>query len=336
MFNEDQMRARLAPPVGKVTAILDSDTYNEVDDQFALAYAAASTDRINLIGVNAAPFLNARVSSEQEGMERSYQEIGTILDLIHRADIPAYRGSEHFMADSSSPVNSAAARNIIDQALSMPEGEPLYVIGIGAPTNIASAILMEPEIINRIVVLWLGGHPLYWPQTWEFNLMQDMASSKVLFDSGVPLITIPCMSVASGLATTASELSAHLKDRNNIGTYLTETVESFSGDSNDFNSYNDIVNKYLGGIDDFDLKQFDVAFNADRYAWSKVIWDISTVAYLVNPGWVYSKCVQAPILNDDFTWGERINDQHLMRSAYYLNRDAIFGDLFYKIASIKD
>ncbi|MCH4160231.1 nucleoside hydrolase [Bifidobacterium sp.] len=336
MFNDETMRSLLAPPKGRVTAILDSDTYNEVDDQFALAYAASSPDRIKLIGVNAAPFLNARVATEQEGMERSYQEIQTILKLIHHEEIPSYRGSEHFMESTDSPVDSEAARNIVKQALAMPDGEPLYIIAIGAPTNIASALLSNPEIAEKIVVLWLGGHPLYWPQTWEFNLMQDMPSSKVLFDSGVPLITIPCMSVASALGTTATELAVHLKGKNEIGTYLTHTVEGFSGDAEDFNSYNEIVNKYLSGIDDFDLKDFDVEFNADRYAWSKVIWDIATVAYLVNPGWVYSRCVEAPVLNDDFTWGERLDDKHLMRTAYYLNRDAIFGDLFYKISSIKD
>jgi purine nucleosidase len=29
----------LTPPVGRVSAVLDTDTYNEIDDQFALVYA---------------------------------------------------------------------------------------------------------------------------------------------------------------------------------------------------------------------------------------------------------------------------------------------------------
>ncbi len=41
----------------------------------------------------------------------------------------------------------------------------LYVATIGAITNVASAILMEPEIITRIVVVWLGGHALHWSDT---------------------------------------------------------------------------------------------------------------------------------------------------------------------------
>ena len=39
---------------------------------------------------------------------------------------------------------------------------PLYVVAIGAVTNVISAILMAPEIMERIVVIWLGAHPPYW------------------------------------------------------------------------------------------------------------------------------------------------------------------------------
>ena len=43
--------------------ILDTDCYNEIDDQFALAYLMRSGDRVNLLSVNAAPFLNKRSTS---------------------------------------------------------------------------------------------------------------------------------------------------------------------------------------------------------------------------------------------------------------------------------
>ena len=79
----------------------------------------------------------------------------------------------------------------------MSSEETLYVAAIGAPTNIASALLMEPELVKKIVVIWLGGQPLYFPHGIEFNLMQDIEASRVLFNSGVPLVLIPCMNVAS-------------------------------------------------------------------------------------------------------------------------------------------
>lgn len=57
------------------------------------------------------------------------------------------------------------------------EEKPLYVLAIGAITNVASALLMEPEIKNRMVLVWLGGNAYSWPDNKEFNLFQDVAGA---------------------------------------------------------------------------------------------------------------------------------------------------------------
>ena len=41
-----------------IMAVLDTDTYNEIDDQFALAYALLARDVVDLQAVIAAPFSN--------------------------------------------------------------------------------------------------------------------------------------------------------------------------------------------------------------------------------------------------------------------------------------
>ncbi|MEI9999839.1 MAG: hypothetical protein WDO13_12120 [Verrucomicrobiota bacterium] len=74
------------------------------------------------------------------------------------------------------------------------------------PTNVASALLLEPRIAENIVVVWLGGNAPYWPHTREFNLEQDIHASRVLLDSGVPLVFLPCYPVTSHLITTVAEL----------------------------------------------------------------------------------------------------------------------------------
>ncbi len=50
----------LVPPQGKVDVVFDTDTYNEIDDQFALVYALLSQDKLNIKAVYAAPFSNNR------------------------------------------------------------------------------------------------------------------------------------------------------------------------------------------------------------------------------------------------------------------------------------
>ncbi len=54
-------------------------------------------------------------------------------------------------------MRSAAVEDLIARA-SADRPDPLYVVAIAAPTNIASALLAAPEIVERIVVVWLGGN----------------------------------------------------------------------------------------------------------------------------------------------------------------------------------
>jgi inosine-uridine nucleoside N-ribohydrolase len=175
---------------------------------------------------------------------------------------------------------------------------PLYVVPIGCITNIASAILIEPKIIEKIVVVWLGGNSLYWPHQWEFNLQQDVLAAQVVFNSGVPFVTLPCQNVVSHLHTTIPELKHYLEGKNDLSDYLYK-----------------IVLEYSGG----------------QEAWSKVIWDVSAIAWLINPAWVATDLVHSPILTDQKTFSVD-HSRHFIRMATSLNRDAIFRDLFEKLA----
>ena len=157
---------------------------------------------LNVKALYAAPFFNTRSSGPADGMERSYQEILRILERLGRdAEGFAFRGSTSYLPAKGEPVHSAAAEDLIAKALAQ-QGKPLYVLTIGAITNVASALLLEPRIADRIVIVWLGGHPTYWEHTREFNLMQDVPAAQVVFDSGAPLVQIPCINVAEHLRTT--------------------------------------------------------------------------------------------------------------------------------------
>lgn len=289
---------RLTPPQGRVRAVLDTDTYNEVDDQFALAYALLSPEACGLEAVYAAPFHNNRSNGPQQGMERSYDEILRVMERMKRpaADGYVFKGSTSYLPGPGQPVDSPAARDLIAKAKS--SDEPLFVLTIGAPTNVASAILLAPEIIEKIVVVWLGGQPHDWPTAREFNLQQDIPASQVLFDSGVPLVQIPCTNVAEHLRTTIPELDAWLRGKGALGDYLCDIVASY---------------------------------HEDHFAWSKVIWDVSAVAYLVNASWLPSTLVHTPVLTERITYSADWN-RPLMRVGTHCKRDAIFRDIFTKFA----
>jgi purine nucleosidase len=296
-LTEQQRIDRLAPPSGRITMVLDTDTYNEVDDQFALAYAILSPHRISLEAVYAAPFLNNRSTSPADGMERSYEEILRVLEKLGVASPPpVHRGSTDYLVDEQTPRESDAARDLVARARAATE--PLYVVAIGAITNVASAILMDPSIVAKIVVVWLGGNSLSWKDTLEFNLKQDIPAARVVFGSGVPMVQIPCMGVTTHLATTIPELEYYLRGKSAIGDYLVDIVAGYTN---------------------------------EPFGWSKVIWDVAAVAWLIDPSWVPTNLVHSPIVTAEGTWSFD-DSRHLIRSAVHVRRDPIFADLFRKLA----
>lgn len=301
VLNESYRVKRLEPPEGKLHMVLDTDTYNEVDDQFAVVYALLSSEKLTVDAIYAAPFHNARSSGPADGMEKSYQEILRLLERLEMTSQDCvFRGSPRYLSDCDHPVESDAARDLVEKAMEYEEGEdPLYVVPIGAITNVASAILLEPDIIKRIVVVWLGGHALHWPDTREFNLWQDPQASRVILDSGVPLVQLPVMGVVSHLHTTVPEIERYVEGCGAIGHYLAETVKTY---------------------------------HEDHFGWSKVIWDIAAVAFLINATWTPSSLVPSPILTDQGTWSFD-RSRHLIRSVQHVHRDAIFRDLFTKLAA---
>ncbi|MCP3444441.1 hypothetical protein [Bradyrhizobium sp. CCGUVB14] len=75
----------LTSPAGRLRVVLDTDTYNEIDDQFALVQMLLSPERFDVEAIYAAPFFNARADSPGHGMELSYQEILRLLERLNVA-----------------------------------------------------------------------------------------------------------------------------------------------------------------------------------------------------------------------------------------------------------
>ncbi len=280
--------------------ILDTDTYNEIDDQFALAYAMLSPERIKLLSVNAAPFLNSRSVSPADGMEKSYNEIGRIIKLVDPdAKIPYYRGSDRFLESKTQPVESEAVENIINTVMN--SDEFIYIVAIGAITNVASAIIKCPDLIKKCAVIWLGGHATWYRDTKEFNLYQDVMSAQVVFDSKIPLVQIPCQGVCSEFLTTIPELEYYLGGKNELCDYLVDIVRSYT---------------------------------KKPYGWSKVVWDVTAIAVLTMPEAIRFSIIPAPYVTSEFRYAFNTERHHYIY-VNKLGRDAIYADLFTKLSNKK-
>ena len=144
----EQHIKNLTAPTKKIDVVLDTDAYNEVDDQFAISYMLCYRDKLNVKGFCAAPFFNQLSSSPADGMEKSYNELFNLIKLAGETDLldRIYRGSTTYLPDEKTPVESEAADFMATLANDYSPENPLYIVAIGAITNVASAILKNPKM----------------------------------------------------------------------------------------------------------------------------------------------------------------------------------------------
>jgi len=295
----ESRRIEMLQPPGRrpIRMVLDTDTYNEIDDQFALVYALISPE-LDVRAVYAAPFHNSRSSGPGDGMEKSYEEI---LRILGKLDKPAggfaFKGSARYLTDPKRPEKSPAAMDLVARAGKCSPEDPLYVAAVGAITNVANAILIDPSITDKMVLVWLGGNGHNWPHQREFNLRQDLKASRVIFDCGMPVVQLPCTPVVTHFTTTVPEMERYVGGRGPIGDYLLEIFKDY---------------------------------RKNHFAWSKVLWDMTAVAWLVNSKWLPSDLVHSPILTDNCTFSVD-RSRHLIRAVNFVHRDPIFRDFFTKL-----
>jgi purine nucleosidase len=349
-------RSRLALPRRTPRIVIDTDAANEIDDQFALAWALLSEPQLRLEAVYAAPCSfehrrlemirarNARAdpaaasaadlellqqhaasldhaqrqgwtleqlelppfAPPELGMERSYQEILTVFGKLGvDPGARVLRGSTGYLRAFDAPCRSDAAEHLVQCALATPPDDPLYVVALGCLTNVASALLLAPEITERIIVVWTAGYPSHAPHTnYAFNLEQDVLAATVVLDSGAPHVYLPGYHVGAQLRLSTPEVERYVAGRGAIGAYLHHLF-----------THNPLWE--MLGIDSL-------------YAHSWVIWDMINIAWMLEPAWVSSELTPTPWLGADRRWRYDAS-RHLMREAYAVQRDAIFRDFFVKL-----
>jgi purine nucleosidase len=315
---------RLALPQGRPRVVIDTDAANEIDDQFALAWALLSPAQLDVLAVYAAPFSFAHRRAELPhaladdpqfnppgtGMHRSYDEINKVYSLLALPSSgKVFRGSEGYLSSLTKPCHSEAVDHLIATARAGDDGDdgkPLYVLSLGCVTNIASALLLAPDIVDRIVVVWTSGYPSHAPHiNHSFNLEQDLLASQLLLDSGVPHVYLPGYHVGAQLRLSLPEMALHVNGRGAIGNYLYELFT------------NNPLWPMLG-------------LDRTQRASSWVIWDVINIAWMLEPAWVPSELVRTPRLDEGKRW-RADSTRHLMREAHEVRRDLIFSDFFSKL-----
>jgi len=201
-------------------AIIDTDAKNEADDQFAIVHALLSPS-LDVRGLVAAHFGSSRSSTS---MADSRKEIDLLLRLMElEGQVTVANGAPAALVDARTPQDSPGARLIVAESkLATPE-DPLYVAFLGPLTEMASAILLDPEIVRRpVVVIWIGGVGYGGIETYpgvEFNLGNDITAANVVYDSGITVWQVPS-NVYSQVSVSYAELAEKIGGTSKLADYL--------------------------------------------------------------------------------------------------------------------
>ena len=222
------------PEAKRIRLIVDTDAKNEADDQYAIVHQLL-TPKFDIKGFIGTHFENVweveafqriRNIPKEGTMEESYKEIKKILELMGVSkEYKVFRGATHALQDKSTPVISDGMKLIIEEAMKE-DDRPLFVVFLGAITDLASAYLVEPRIAKRLTAIWIGGGA--WPAGGpEFNLSQDIPAANVVFASEMPFWQIPSDAYMQ-VRTTLAELQRKVRPYGKIGKYLFEQMVQYN------------------------------------------------------------------------------------------------------------
>jgi len=235
------------PESKRKRVIIHSDVRNEADDHFAIMHHLLTPSH-DVLGIVAGHFEwvarehpNARerlLASETgksmpsdffakrgQSMELSFLEGKKLLELAEIEDIPLIRGSEFEITDLANLPQSEGADFIIAEAMKE-DPRPLYVTLLGSTTDMAIALIKEPQIANRLTVIFIGGGS-YPSGGDEFNIKQDLCTSRILFEKPVPLWQIP-EGTYKTMEFSFAEMVKNIQPCGALGAYLCQQMFDFN------------------------------------------------------------------------------------------------------------
>ncbi len=247
----------------KTKVIIDADTGNEVDDIFAISRALIAPE-FEILGLNSTQWQNSHWA-EGNTLENSQRINERILSYLQMDNMPHPRGSQARLYDWGQDVaqHSAAAYHIIKTVKSLPYNEKLTVIALGALTNVASALLIAPEIAPRLKLFCLGTtynfDEKYWKKT-DFNCLMDPHAINVVLDNKELEVHIVPVNIAAAMKMDRETLAKNFKGKDDLRGFL----------------YDRWMNHMDGGYHE------------------RIIWDLSVVYMVLNPKWVRVDEIQTP------------------------------------------
>ena len=206
----------------QIRVIIDTDAACEADDPFAIVHALMSP-KLKVCAIFAEQFGNA------ETTKKSYDEINKIVSLMS-LNTPVYMGANGPLSDVKNQPLSPASCFLIEEAIK-DDPMPLFVLCIGAITNIASALQARPEIAPRMTIVWIAGHPYNDKKEApfkEYNSGNDVSAANIVFNNkNVNIWQIP-NNVYGSMRIGLAELQKRVYPCGEIGKHLFENMIQYN------------------------------------------------------------------------------------------------------------
>jgi inosine-uridine nucleoside N-ribohydrolase len=251
--------------------VLDCDTANEVDDQFAIAYALGLPEgTLDVRGVVSVHNTTAHGPASRD----IYQEEAERVVALCGGGVPCVPGAEHPMEDRKTPVGSEGLSFLVEEA----RAGPLTVIATGPATDVASLSLVAPEAQENVRVVWLGGfgdeRSYERFKMSELNGRADIAAWRVLLEGLANLIQVVCWPGPAKVLVETAPFAEKLRELGRpIARYLAEILMAWGED-------------YEGPVDpDVDPEG------------TKTLWDVSCIAAVADPEAVTVRWLAVPTLD---------------------------------------
>lgn len=208
------------PDYKKIRVIIDTDAACEADDPFAIAQALM-VKKFIIKGIFATHF------GSEGSMKRSYDEICTILNAMDKT-APVFEGEDGALRDVRNRELSPAAKFLIEEAMREDE-HPLYVLCLGAITNVARAVIECPHIKHKMKIIWIGGHEVGsdGPGFREFNSGNDIEAANFIIGCGGNLTLVPS-NVYGSVRISLAEIQRRICPLGKIGKHLFENMVHYN------------------------------------------------------------------------------------------------------------
>lgn len=206
-----------AAAVERVPVLLSTDIGNEVDDQWAVTYLLTEQS-FDVRGI-----LSAHAPSLPD--PAAHSSFLVLRDAVEnrlglREHPPLIEGGSVPMPDATHPQPSDAVRFLIATSQGFTPQHRLTVLTIGAATDVASALLTDPSLADRIRVVAMAFKSLQPTGPAEFNVQNDPHAWQAILQSKVPLVVGTGDVCRATLSLNYAQAEALLKDHGPIGAWL--------------------------------------------------------------------------------------------------------------------